>query len=108
MRTSGRFSFAHPSPAGAGEGRVGANDVRNHSMPPKAKSRKLTSVHAHRVAANGLWPSDGEIFDRTCTACPRLAQFLANARVKYPAYYCAPVAPFGDPQARLLIVGLAP
>jgi uracil-DNA glycosylase len=55
-----------------------------------------------------LWPSDGVIFDRTCTDCPRLARFLAEGREEYPDYYCAPVAPFGDPKARLIIVGLAP
>lgn len=55
-----------------------------------------------------LWPSDGVIFDRTCTDCPRLARFLAEGRKEYPDYYCAPVAPFGDPKARLILVGLAP
>ena len=55
-----------------------------------------------------LWPSDGVIFDRSCTDCPRLARFLAEGREEYPDYYCAPVAPFGDPNARLIIVGLAP
>jgi uracil-DNA glycosylase family 4 len=55
-----------------------------------------------------LWPSDGVIFDRTCTDCPRLAQFLAEGREIFPDYYCAPVAPFGDPKARLILVGLAP
>lgn len=55
-----------------------------------------------------LWPSDGVIFDRSCTDCPRLARFLADGRKEYPDYYCAPVAPFGDPKARLIIVGLAP
>jgi uracil-DNA glycosylase family 4 len=61
-----------------------------------------------RTRGSGLWPSDGEVFERTCTACPRLAEFLAEARSKYPKYYCAPVAPFGDPRAQLVIVGLAP
>jgi uracil-DNA glycosylase family 4 len=55
-----------------------------------------------------LWPSDGVIFDRSCTDCPRLARFLAQGREEHPDYYCAPVAPFGDPKARLIIVGLAP
>lgn len=55
-----------------------------------------------------LWPSDGVIFDRSCTDCPRLARFLVEGREEYPDYYCAPVAPFGDPKARLIIVGLAP
>ena len=58
--------------------------------------------------ANGLWPSDGKVFDRTCTDCPRLAEFLEEGRRKFPDYYCAPVAPFGDRKARLILVGLAP
>ncbi len=57
---------------------------------------------------DGLWPSDGEVFDRTCTACPRLAAFLEQVRDKYPTYYSAPVAPYGDPNARVIVVGLAP
>jgi uracil-DNA glycosylase family 4 len=43
-----------------------------------------------------------------CTACPRLAGFLADVRNSHPAYFARPVPPFGDPQAPLLIVGLAP
>lgn len=43
-----------------------------------------------------------------CTDCPRLAGFLVGIRKKYPDYHGRAVAPFGDPQARLLIVGLAP
>lgn len=43
-----------------------------------------------------------------CVACPRLAGFLAEVRQKHADYHARPVAPFGDPQARLLIVGLAP
>ena len=48
------------------------------------------------------------VFDRDCTLCPRLAAFLAEGKRQYPDYYCRPVPPFGDPAARLLIVGLAP
>ncbi len=47
-------------------------------------------------------------FDPTCRRCQRLALFLDEGRARYPAYHCAPVAPFGDPEPRLLIVGLAP
>lgn len=43
-----------------------------------------------------------------CVACPRLAGFLAEVRRSHPDYHARPVAAFGDPQARLLIVGLAP
>jgi uracil-DNA glycosylase len=58
--------------------------------------------------SDGLLPSDGEMFDRSCKRCPRLATYLAAARREYPEYYCAPVAPFGDSRARLVVVGLAP
>jgi uracil-DNA glycosylase len=44
----------------------------------------------------------------TCDACPRLAGFLDDVRRRHPDYHARPVAPFGDPRARLLIVGLAP
>jgi uracil-DNA glycosylase family 4 len=43
-----------------------------------------------------------------CTACPRLAGFLADVRNRHPGYHARPVLPFGDPVARLLVVGLAP
>jgi uracil-DNA glycosylase family 4 len=48
------------------------------------------------------------IFDKECRQCPRLAKFLDEVARKNPGYYCRPVAPFGDQDARLLIVGLAP
>jgi uracil-DNA glycosylase family 4 len=48
------------------------------------------------------------VFDPACTLCPRLAEFLATGKREFPQYHCAPVAPFGDADARLLIVGLAP
>jgi uracil-DNA glycosylase family 4 len=48
------------------------------------------------------------IFDPDCTRCQRLADFLSEVSTDYPDYHAAPVAPFGDAKARLLIVGLAP
>jgi uracil-DNA glycosylase family 4 len=48
------------------------------------------------------------IFDKDCRACPRLATFLDDVKGRYPDYYCKPVPPFGDSEARFLIVGLAP
>jgi uracil-DNA glycosylase family 4 len=48
------------------------------------------------------------VFDRDCRRCARLAEFLDAVSAKHPDYYCRPVPPFGDWQARLLIVGLAP
>jgi uracil-DNA glycosylase len=43
-----------------------------------------------------------------CQLCPRLAAFRAANRRASPDWHNAPVASFGDPAARLLIVGLAP
>jgi uracil-DNA glycosylase len=51
---------------------------------------------------------DKTIFDRDCRACPRLADFLDSVAEKNPGYWCRPVPPFGDREARLVIVGLAP
>jgi uracil-DNA glycosylase family 4 len=48
------------------------------------------------------------LFDPNCARCPRLTEFLGATKTRYPDYHCAPVAPFGDPEAHLLIVGLAP
>ena len=47
-------------------------------------------------------------FDLKCTQCPRLADFLKEVRTSHPNYYARPVPAFGDPDAHLLIVGLAP
>ncbi|RFC32256.1 MAG: uracil-DNA glycosylase, family 4 [Candidatus Nitrotoga sp. SPKER] len=47
-------------------------------------------------------------FSTTCRLCPRLANFLDEVRQTHPDYYACPVPSFGDAQARLLIVGLAP
>lgn len=43
-----------------------------------------------------------------CRDCPRLAEWLDASRVAHPAWHNAPVPSFGDPDARLLVVGLAP
>ncbi|MBR0872327.1 uracil-DNA glycosylase [Bradyrhizobium tropiciagri] len=46
--------------------------------------------------------------DSNCQLCPRLADFRAEARARQPGWFNSPVDSFGDPNARLLIVGLAP
>lgn len=51
---------------------------------------------------------DHQDFDPECRRCPRLSGFLDEVKDIHPEYHCRPVAPFGDPEARLLIVGLAP
>jgi uracil-DNA glycosylase len=57
---------------------------------------------------SGDLPDMNNTFDPRCRRCPRLAAFLDEVRVEEPAYFCRPVPPFGDPQAQLVIVGLAP
>lgn len=46
--------------------------------------------------------------DRDCPVCPRLVAFREANRAREPLWHNAPVPPFGDITARLLIVGLAP
>jgi len=45
---------------------------------------------------------------RDCPLCPRLQTFRDNLRTLHPDWFNAPVPAFGQPTARLLIVGLAP
>lgn len=45
---------------------------------------------------------------RDCRLCPRLAAFREACRADEPSWFNAPVPSFGTPEARLLIVGLAP
>ena len=51
---------------------------------------------------------NGRKFNIDCKRCKRLSRFLKDIKLEYPDYHCAPVAPFGPDDARLLIVGLAP
>ena len=44
----------------------------------------------------------------SCKKCPRLVKYLGSIKEKYPTYWCKPVPSFGDPDAEILIVGLAP
>jgi uracil-DNA glycosylase len=43
-----------------------------------------------------------------CIACPRLAAHLSTIRKRDPDWHALPVPAFGDLDARLLVVGLAP
>ncbi|MFL0413564.1 uracil-DNA glycosylase [Sphingomonas sp. 179-I 2A4 NHS] len=43
-----------------------------------------------------------------CALCPRLAGFRQALRAEHPDWWNAPVPAFGDPDAWLVIVGLAP
>lgn len=43
-----------------------------------------------------------------CASCPRLVALRCQCRAEQPDWWNAPVPAFGDPDARLAIVGLAP
>ncbi len=45
---------------------------------------------------------------RDCPLCPRLVAYRDQMRAEFPDWWNAPVLAFGDPAARIAIVGLAP
>jgi len=45
---------------------------------------------------------------KDCDLCPRLRQFILEQRDKEPDWFNGAVPSFGDPNARVLIIGLAP
>ena len=45
---------------------------------------------------------------RDCPICPRLLAYRAVNRAAHPDWWNGPAPSFGDPSARLLVVGLAP
>ena len=54
------------------------------------------------VAAPGPEPR------RDCPLCPRLVEYREANRQAHPDWFNGPAPSFGDPDARLLVVGLAP
>ena len=71
-------------------------------------------MDTHSIAANATSVDALQEQVVVCRACPRLVDWREEvARVKRrmyrdEPYWGAPLAAFGDPQARLLVVGLAP
>ena len=47
-------------------------------------------------------------FQKNCSFCPRLEAFRTQNKIKFPHYFNAPVPSFGNINAPLLIVGMAP
>lgn len=45
---------------------------------------------------------------RDCSLCPRLVAYRADNAAQNPEWWNGPAPSFGDPDARLLVVGLAP
>jgi uracil-DNA glycosylase len=66
----------------------------------------MTTSRSEAVRSSRQFPT--VVPDRDCPLCPRLVAFREANRAREPLWHNAPVAPFGDIKARLLIVGLAP
>ena len=66
----------------------------------------MTTSRSEAVRSSRQLPT--VVPDRDCPLCPRLVAFREANRAREPLWHNAPVAPFGDIKARLLIVGLAP
>jgi uracil-DNA glycosylase family 4 len=58
-------------------------------------------------APSGANPANAEP-GRDCPLCPRLVEYRLSVRAREPDWFNAPVPSFGNPDAALLIVGLAP
>lgn len=79
-----------------------AKDKNLEPVPRLAFGGTGSGVGAARQAPPGPEPA------RNCPLCPRLAAFRADNIATHPGWYNGPAPSFGDPEARLLIVGLAP
>lgn len=55
-----------------------------------------------------LYAACGAEPPRDCPLCPRLAEYRAENRAAHPDWWNGPAPSWGDPQARLLVMGLAP
>jgi uracil-DNA glycosylase family 4 len=92
-----------PGVVGPREGAAGCRCAHHGGR----RARAPTGAAGTQTATSGIAIGARE-FDPGCARCPRLARYLAEARARHPDYHARPVAPFGDPRARLLVVGLAP
>jgi uracil-DNA glycosylase family 4 len=62
-------------------------------MKKPAQNTNLRQIHEKVIA---------------CRRCPRLVRYLSEIKERNPDYWCKPVPGFGDPDARILLLGLAP
>lgn len=72
-------------------------------MAPPRKNSSTTAITDQAGVARAA-----RVFDPGCRRCARLAAFLGEVSTRHPGYHAAPVPSFGDPDASLLVVGLAP
>lgn len=102
--------------------RIGRIERSLETMTEYAPQRAMGTIDMHRGSRAfryGIMPAMASLKDLErriirCTRCPRLTayrQAIARTKVKRFAtwdYWGKPVPGFGDPRARLLVVGLAP
>ena len=62
----------------------------------------------HDVSPADLSPLPAAEPPRDCPLCPRLVDFRMACRAEYPDWYNAPVPAFGDRDAGVAVIGLAP
>src|SRR5690242_17814342 len=62
----------------------------------------------HSASPADLSPVPETEAPRDCPLCPRLVRFREECRHEHPSWWNAPVPAFGDPDAWLAIIGLAP
>jgi uracil-DNA glycosylase family 4 len=60
------------------------------------------------MATTEAAPGFGPEPPRDCPLCPRLVAYRDKNRAEHPDWWNGPAPSFGDPDARLLVVGLAP
>jgi uracil-DNA glycosylase len=94
-----RAAFAHRASAPRGLPAVAREDRRRAKAGPAASAIKLAVVRDAII---------------TCNRCPRLREYCElvgrekRRAFRDDTYWARPVPGFGDPRARLLLVGLAP
>jgi uracil-DNA glycosylase len=78
--------------------------------PGNARRRlDFAADRRHRVGVlSPLSPLPATEPSRDCPRCPRLVAFRQALRVEHPGWWNAPVPVWGDPEAWLAVVGLAP
>lgn len=110
IRRSARLRGSRENPASRGRTRrsscIGAPLPRaaTKTTSRKSKGSERTSAHALPAFSGSSSAEPG----RDCPLCPRLVAYRLDNRARHPDWFNGPVASFGDRDARLLIVGLAP
>lgn len=99
-----RISFDARATHGILSGMSAVQEFLNHYGRPFSKMIEKSGKASNRFQDQALLK--GRIV--SCIRCPRLAAFLESHRQEHPDWHCRPVPGFGDPRARLLVIGLAP